>query len=272
MTTRGRKYPTRIDCTFQGKAGQIVLDQIRTLDKVRLIKRLGRIDKRTQENVIRCLGELFALAAGPSQPCTRATARSARSRSCPGSPHNPGCDPSWVITPSGTSRSRWIPAVGRESGRPRSQPSSCQRTRSVIAVGVWSATGWHAVLYLAYLQSIPADYYEVATIDGASPRRGRISVDADITPVPCGTPLATMRADDFGQHVAWLTPLVSPPPMEARARRGIRATPVTGIWPKRPENRRAFQDPPYWNSGGSPFPAQARWTALASSASASADA
>ena len=31
-----------------------------------------------------------------------------------------------------------------------------------------SATGWHAVLYLAYLQSIPAEYYEVARIDGAS--------------------------------------------------------------------------------------------------------
>jgi len=42
---------------------------------------------------------------------------------------------------------------------------------SVIAVGVWSATGWHAVLYLAYLQSIPADYYEAATIDGASARQ-----------------------------------------------------------------------------------------------------
>lgn len=42
---------------------------------------------------------------------------------------------------------------------------------SVIAVGVWSQTGWHAVLYLAYLQSIPADYYEVATIDGASRRQ-----------------------------------------------------------------------------------------------------
>ena len=39
---------------------------------------------------------------------------------------------------------------------------------SVITVAVWSAVGWHAVLYLAYLQSIPADYYEVATIDGAS--------------------------------------------------------------------------------------------------------
>lgn len=39
---------------------------------------------------------------------------------------------------------------------------------SVIVVGVWASTGWHAVLYLAYLQSIPGDYYEVATIDGAS--------------------------------------------------------------------------------------------------------
>jgi len=39
---------------------------------------------------------------------------------------------------------------------------------SVIGVAVWAGTGWHAVLYLAYLQSIPAEYYEVATIDGAS--------------------------------------------------------------------------------------------------------
>ncbi|WP_163541747.1 carbohydrate ABC transporter permease [Occultella kanbiaonis] len=42
---------------------------------------------------------------------------------------------------------------------------------SVIVVAVWAGTGWHAVLYLAYLQSIPADYYEVATIDGASARQ-----------------------------------------------------------------------------------------------------
>jgi multiple sugar transport system permease protein/raffinose/stachyose/melibiose transport system permease protein len=39
---------------------------------------------------------------------------------------------------------------------------------SVILVGVWGAAGWHAVLYLAYLQSIPNELYEVATIDGAS--------------------------------------------------------------------------------------------------------
>jgi multiple sugar transport system permease protein/raffinose/stachyose/melibiose transport system permease protein len=42
---------------------------------------------------------------------------------------------------------------------------------SVIVVGVWAATGWHAVLYTAYLQSIPAEYYEVARIDGASSRQ-----------------------------------------------------------------------------------------------------
>jgi raffinose/stachyose/melibiose transport system permease protein len=42
---------------------------------------------------------------------------------------------------------------------------------SVILVGVWGGAGWHAVLYLAYLQSIPTEYYEVATIDGASARQ-----------------------------------------------------------------------------------------------------
>jgi raffinose/stachyose/melibiose transport system permease protein len=39
---------------------------------------------------------------------------------------------------------------------------------SVVVVGVWTSTGWHAILYLAFLQSIPNDYYEVARIDGAS--------------------------------------------------------------------------------------------------------
>lgn len=39
---------------------------------------------------------------------------------------------------------------------------------SVVAVALWSRTGWHAILYLAYLQSIPSEYYEVALIDGAT--------------------------------------------------------------------------------------------------------
>ncbi len=60
MTTKGRDYPTRILCTFQGKSGQVVLDQIRTLDKVSLVQRLGRIAKATQEEVLSGLAEMFA--------------------------------------------------------------------------------------------------------------------------------------------------------------------------------------------------------------------
>jgi mRNA interferase MazF len=60
MTTKGRDYPTRINLTFQGKKGQIVLDQIRTIDKIRLIKRLGKIDKHTAQKVLEILGEMFA--------------------------------------------------------------------------------------------------------------------------------------------------------------------------------------------------------------------
>jgi len=60
MTTRGRDYPTRVGCTFKGKHGQVVLDQIRTIDKVRLIKKLGRIDKQTQAEVLSVITEMFA--------------------------------------------------------------------------------------------------------------------------------------------------------------------------------------------------------------------
>jgi mRNA interferase MazF len=60
MTTRGRMYPTRVACTFQGKEGQIVLDQIRTVDKVRLVKRLGQISTTTQKQVLALLAEMFA--------------------------------------------------------------------------------------------------------------------------------------------------------------------------------------------------------------------
>lgn len=60
MTTKGRDYPTRVPCSFKGKNGQVVLDQIRTLDKSRLVQRLGRIDKRTQEDVLTILAEMFA--------------------------------------------------------------------------------------------------------------------------------------------------------------------------------------------------------------------
>lgn len=60
MTTRGRNYPTRVLCSFQGKSGQVVIDQIRTVDASRLIKKLGRIDKQTQGKVLSVLAEMFS--------------------------------------------------------------------------------------------------------------------------------------------------------------------------------------------------------------------
>lgn len=60
MTTKGRMYPTRVLCSFQGKAGQVVLDQVRTVDKSRLFQKMGRIDKQTQEQVLSVLAEMFA--------------------------------------------------------------------------------------------------------------------------------------------------------------------------------------------------------------------
>ncbi len=60
MTTAGRDYPTRVSCTFKRKMGQIVLDQIRTIDKSRLIKKLGAINLDTQSKIISVLQRLFA--------------------------------------------------------------------------------------------------------------------------------------------------------------------------------------------------------------------
>ena len=60
MTTKGRDYPTRVPCVFQGKEGQFVLDQIRTVDKVRLSKRLGKIGIKTRAEVLSVLLEMFS--------------------------------------------------------------------------------------------------------------------------------------------------------------------------------------------------------------------
>jgi mRNA interferase MazF len=60
MTTKGKEYPTRLVCQFQEKNGQIILDQIRTVDKVRLIKKLGRISQDEQEMVLATLAKMFA--------------------------------------------------------------------------------------------------------------------------------------------------------------------------------------------------------------------
>jgi mRNA interferase MazF len=60
MTTAGKEYPTRIACTFKKKRGQIVLDQIRKIDKTRLIKNIGTLDSETQLKVLSLLQRLFA--------------------------------------------------------------------------------------------------------------------------------------------------------------------------------------------------------------------
>ena len=59
LTSKGRHYPTRVDCTFHGVAGQIVLDQIRTVDKTRLAKKLGQLSPTSSDRVLEVLGEMF---------------------------------------------------------------------------------------------------------------------------------------------------------------------------------------------------------------------
>jgi mRNA interferase MazF len=60
MTTKGRSYPTRVACAFQGKEGQVVLDQIRTIDKSRLARKLGRLKKEVQQEVLSVLIEMLS--------------------------------------------------------------------------------------------------------------------------------------------------------------------------------------------------------------------
>lgn len=59
MTTKGREYPTRVSCKFQGKEVMIVLDQIRTIDKSRFVRKLGQISKGTSKTVLATLAEMF---------------------------------------------------------------------------------------------------------------------------------------------------------------------------------------------------------------------
>jgi mRNA interferase MazF len=59
LTTKGQGYPTRVACRFKGKVGQVVLDQIRTVDRARLVKKLGRLDAKTAAVVFAVLREMF---------------------------------------------------------------------------------------------------------------------------------------------------------------------------------------------------------------------
>lgn len=60
MTTQGKPYPTRVVCQFEAKTGLVVLDQLRTVDKVRLGKQLGRLSEPEQASVLAKLSEMFA--------------------------------------------------------------------------------------------------------------------------------------------------------------------------------------------------------------------
>jgi mRNA interferase MazF len=59
MTTKSHDYPTRIKVDFQNKTGWIVLDQMRTIDKSRLTKKLGEVDKKTVQKVKAVIKEML---------------------------------------------------------------------------------------------------------------------------------------------------------------------------------------------------------------------
>lgn len=59
MTTKSHPYPTRIEVNFDNKDGWIVLDQIRTIDKTRLVKKMGKIDRKIIQNVKKVIKEML---------------------------------------------------------------------------------------------------------------------------------------------------------------------------------------------------------------------
>ena len=60
LTTGGHRYPFRIPCRFAGRTGQVVLDQIRTVDHERLVRRLGKLAPQTLQQALSVLQEMFA--------------------------------------------------------------------------------------------------------------------------------------------------------------------------------------------------------------------
>ena len=59
MTTGGHRYPFRIACRFQNKAGHVVADQLRTVDRVRMIRHVGRLPAGTMDEVLNVLQRMF---------------------------------------------------------------------------------------------------------------------------------------------------------------------------------------------------------------------
>ena len=61
MTTKGFEFPCRVACNFKSKDGLILLDQLRAVDKSRLVKKLGSVSSKTQKKLCSCLQEMFEL-------------------------------------------------------------------------------------------------------------------------------------------------------------------------------------------------------------------
>ncbi len=60
MTTGGHRYPFRIPCRFQRRDGFLVLDQLRTIDRSRAVRRLGKLSAPTVRKALNVLREMFA--------------------------------------------------------------------------------------------------------------------------------------------------------------------------------------------------------------------
>ena len=60
LTTGGHSYPFRIPCRFEGRAGYVVIDQIRTVHRERLVRRLGKLSLSTVGEILAVLQEMFA--------------------------------------------------------------------------------------------------------------------------------------------------------------------------------------------------------------------
>ncbi len=60
MTTGGHAYPFRVACRFRGRAGHVVLDQIRAVDRERLVRRVGQLSSSTLTQALTVLQEMFS--------------------------------------------------------------------------------------------------------------------------------------------------------------------------------------------------------------------
>lgn len=60
LTSAGQPYPFRVACKFEGTQGHVVLDQLRTVDRERLVRRLGKLSPSAFEKVLAVLQEMFA--------------------------------------------------------------------------------------------------------------------------------------------------------------------------------------------------------------------